>query len=378
METVAIQAETSVNKQRSLARMAVARNRTPVVGFDRLVNVHIDGWQHVLVGSDVMDGMYGVFFEPDSVMPTNVSWLDQKLWGSTIKTIRIRGALSQGLFIPFGSFPFDIGDKLAELEEGADVTELLGITKRADDTQDVIAGNGKGLLPFCYRVHNPPPKTDEPRIQNSKDIHRALHGRRYEVTLKIDGMSVTYAQSREPPHDLVVCSRNYTVTDTKSIYHQVAKLYDIHNKLRSLNGPSQPPRYVIQGEIYGVSIQNNLLNVSEQQRYKFAVFNVWDSEECKYVSSPAVIVGLVLVGLQLDLVPLIKFDWRFDADVDTPAKLLEDVKSHCYEGTKNPIEGWVVRSADDASERISFKVINDVYLELKDKPKSSKAKKSKN
>ena len=83
--------------------------------------------------------------------------------GERLKTIRLRGELSQGLILPLGVI-FDIigGQFFGELydKEGFDLTELLGIQKWEAPINPQMAGFSRGNFPS----HTP--KTDAERIQH--------------------------------------------------------------------------------------------------------------------------------------------------------------------------------------------------------------------
>ena len=393
--------------QRALARIARIRNLQPVPNADRLLTGSAFGWEYVIVDNQISEGELGVFFEPDSKMPTGVSWLSEKLQGSVIKTVKLRGSVSQGLFVECKEFDEPLYSQLfSSTKEGDDVTSLLGITKRPDELPDL---DDSGYAKYCYNVYNPPPKTDEPRVQNvGRLLKEKLHGLPFRATLKIDGTSVTYGLSQNKPHDLVISSRNLLVSDPDSVYAQVAQKHKIHQKLLRMNKleestdattkeqqqhqqqPDTYPRYVIQGEIYGPSIHKNLLNVKQ---FCFAAFSVWDSIQSQYLQVdkqdkllteqdiPQAPVATYIDDIDNNEKPLIGD--AFDANNMTTKQLLHYARGN-YPGTQNAREGFVLRSCVGVPRaRISFKVINNEYLLKKDarqatdKPRNDKNKKQK-
>jgi hypothetical protein len=78
--------------------------------------------------------------------------------GFRLKTIRLRQQLSQGLLLPLTIL------NLIQVEEGMDVTELLGITKWEPPMPASLAGVAKGLFPSFLT------KTDEERCLSQDTI----------------------------------------------------------------------------------------------------------------------------------------------------------------------------------------------------------------
>ena len=63
--------------------------------------------------------------------------------------------------------------------------------------------------------------------------------------------------------------------DEKNIYNEIAKKYDIQNKLLKYDGT-----YAIQGEVYGPKVNKNPLKVPE---LKIAVFTIKDIKNNNYL-----------------------------------------------------------------------------------------------
>jgi RNA ligase (TIGR02306 family) len=347
---------------RKLASIVIVEKIESHPNADKLAIATIGGWK-VIVSLETKEGDRGVYFEIDSILP-NAEWVDEKLRNTKIRTIRLRGSLSQGLFLSLKNFSA-LQDEMAQMPVGTDVTTLLNITKHDDsdgvvDKRNVrtnIVGKPKnGMLPFCHRVRNPPFKTDEVRIQSEKYLLTELKGLPYVITLKIDGTSVTYALDCDQA--LVVSSRNFTLDGSSQVngyevshYHEIAKTYQIEEKLKKY------PHLVIQGEIYGPKIQKNPLDVNENRLY---VFTIWDTNDRRYLNFDEQ-MG-ICKDMELPHVPVIERGDSFSYKLD---ELLEKVKGF-YEGTRNHREGFVIRSSveirSNSHERLSFKVINNDFL----------------
>ena len=273
-----------------------------------------------------------------------------------IKTIKIRGCLSQGLFIKMKDLPLDC--KNAEDEaywlKNNNVTNLLKVTKRQDTNDESQAGG----LSFENAFPLGPPKTDEPRIQGSKKLLSVMKGKSYYMALKYDGCSMTVTYDTDKDR-LVVCSRNLVIQQPDKLdgdlssnhYWDVCVKYDLESKLR------KHPNYVIQGEVYGPKIQQNHLGVKEN---KFAVFSIWDKEKKKYVDFNDFIK--ICDSLRIPHVDIIETGDSFNYSVED---LLEKTKGK-YPGTKNHREGIVIRPQIEEltvqGYRLSFKCINNKFL----------------
>jgi hypothetical protein len=119
-----------------------------------------------------------------------------------------------------------------------------------------------------------------------------------------------------------------------------------------------PDGFAIQGEICGVGIQKNRLNLEDHELF---IFNVFYIKEQRYLNPFSFIFfneEYEIPWLYLRTVPLQEWGDSFNFTLE---ELLEKAKGK-YVNTENNREGIVIRSHDQS---ISFKVINNDYL-LKD------------
>lgn len=162
---------------------------------DKLDIAVIDGWQLVTAKENgFVAGDVVVYFEIDSWIPTEIAPFLSKgkepreyngVKGERLRSIKLRGELSQGLILPI-SLNTTFGDKVYGLNIGEDVSELLSIQKWERPMNPQLAGQAKGYFPEFIR------KTDQERIQNLFKTMQAEHFEDiYEVTLKLDGSSMT-------------------------------------------------------------------------------------------------------------------------------------------------------------------------------------------
>ena len=115
---------------RSLVTIQRVKMLSPIPDSDFLETAHVMGWQCVVKKGEFQTGDLGIYFEVDSFLPEEPRY--EFLRGSSyrdnvdngkgfrIRTVRMRGQLSQGLLLPRMQFP-----ELDDCSEGDDVTERL-------------------------------------------------------------------------------------------------------------------------------------------------------------------------------------------------------------------------------------------------------------
>lgn len=164
------------------------------------------------------------------------------LEGHRLRTIKLRGQVSQGLIIPLPlwldvsdcgeyvrieSSEHEIDDIVRSID--SDYSDLFGVKKYEKRLSLNLSGFARGNFPSFI------PKTDQERIQNlSRNFPVWVADEAiYEMTEKLDGTSCTiYKNSvllEEGKEALGVCSRNLDLKDTEgNVYWDIAKKYDIH------------------------------------------------------------------------------------------------------------------------------------------------------
>lgn len=311
---------------------------------DKLRISRVGGWE-VVVPFHSEEGDAGVYFEIDSVLPEDPPWT-AILHTRKIKTMSMRGVLSQGLFRHLADVP-----PLLEIEfqEGKDVTQFLGVTKRPDLHED-LQKNPSDESPFEVVLSRGPPKTNEDRIQSTMELLERLQGRPFYVTRKLDGTSATYAYVGD---ELKSLSHNFLVTNRNSKYWLVAQTYDLQEKMM------KHPQWVIQGELVGPKVQKNHL---ELKKAELRVFNIWDTGSHRYLEFQEMQEALENLnehseGEKLRMVDVLEVGDEFQYDLQS---LLRKAAEGFYPGTKNLQEGIVVRSQKEP--RVSFKVISNEFL----------------
>jgi len=326
---------------RKLASVQIIDALNPIENADSIEVADILGWKVVVKKGEFQIGSKCIYLEIDSIVPQIPYFEFMKDRRYRVRTIKLRGQISQGLAIPlyhlnttFLDLPEHFTPPHCDYEIGFDLTEILGIVKYEPELHSMIGGDTLGSFPNWIS------KTDEDRIQSNPVVLQKLVELELDATEKLDGCSATYFLMDD---HFGVCSRNWELKDTESnVYWQMARKYQIEEKLRAMgNG------YYLQGEIIGPNIQENRLKLAERQ---FRVFN-FGLNGLKFGFSVLVDFCEKFDLLCVPMVPLPPFSTVEDllSIANAPSQLNSTVAR----------EGIVIRSTDGT---ISFKVINNEYL----------------
>lgn len=346
---------------RKLASIVVVDDIIPIDKADAIELARIAGWQCVVKKGEFNVGDRAIYLEIDAIPPDTAAfrWLWQpkpkrddngvvveaaivaRPSSFRIRTMKLRGALSQGLLLPTKAYGVD--DDVDSVV-GTDVSERLGVTKYEPPAP---SGMGGFRAPFPGFV----PKTDETRVQAVPAVLDELRGLPWVATLKCDGTSATFVLVDGALH---CCSRNQSVVDDgTSFYWSIARGLKIDEALRT------SPTYAVQGEIVGPGIQKNPLGLAEKA---LRVFSIFDVATARYLSDAAMRAWCAVHGLVP--VPVVHSGDAFDETVTSVLAMAEGL----YEGTKNEREGIVIRPRDGEltstvlGGRLSFKAISNRFL----------------
>lgn len=337
--------------ERKLASIRKISDIQPIEGADMIELAIVDGWKVVVaknVGHKVGDMV--VYCEIDSFLPIKDEFEflrkssfkkmgDQE--GFRLKTIKLRGQVSQGLILPLSVLNPEGTNIYVTPFEGLDVTDMLDIVKYEPPIPAELAGKVKGLFPSFIR------KTDEERIQNLTSEYekwRLQSQHQFYVTEKLDGSSATFYYK-----DGVfgVCSRNLELLETEgNTFWKVARELDLENKLKDYG-----VNISVQGELIGEGIQGNPYKI-KGQTVRF--FNLFDIDLQEYHSLPT--FQKTMNELGLETIPILDVRFTLPESID---ELLKYADSKSVLNPNFDREGVVIRSLD---RTISFKVISNKFL----------------
>ena len=337
---------------RKLATVRFIHAIDPIPGADAIEVATLGGWKVVVKKGDFEPGDLAVYLEIDSWVPTQLAPFLSKgkeprvydgIAGERLRTVRLRGQLSQGLLLPLSIVPpFDMSTWNGTYE-GTDVSEMLGIQKYEPPIDARLAGLVKGPFPGVI------PKTDQERAQNlTEEIAAAVEaGLKFEVTEKLEGSSMTcYMIDGE----FGVCSRNLDLKpDANNTLWAVAQSDSIEAKMRAVD---EHWSWAIQGELIGPGIQSNIYRLS---KHEFRVFDVYDIQTGKYLPPKA--RRDLIERMDLKHVPVLLVDK--DLGVSKVEDILTWADDQSRLNEKQTREGIVFKQAAGG---MTFKAISNRYL----------------
>ena len=327
---------------RKLASIQRILNLSPIEGAEFIEKATVLGWHCVVKKGDFQAGDLVVYFEIDSILPPKPEFEFFNGKYSKVKTIKLRGQVSQGLVMPVSQVPDLVG---MELEEGMDLTDLIGVVKFEPVVPAELAGVARGPFPHFL------PKTDETRVQTLQGLLTKYKGTMCYVAEKIDGSSATYYYRMG---EFGSCSRNLDLLETETnTFWTVARALDLEGKMKGLG-----KNICFQGELYGSSIQKNKYQVRGQALVFFNVFDIdayrfYDFEEFERL----------MKELGLPMVPIVDRAFVLVDDIDA---LVEMSKGQSGLNKQIHREGIVIRPLKEKNDaelgRVSFKAINPNFL----------------
>jgi hypothetical protein len=276
--------------ERRLATIQKVSTLSPIEGADKIEVARVLGWDCVVKKGEFKEGDLGVYIEVDSVLPDKPVFEFMKERKFRVKTVKLRGQISQGLFLSVASFP-----EIKKPKEDMDVTKLLGIVKYDPPEVDYNPSKSSKAkkrpwwfyilirIPFLRKWLVKPvgggiafpshlvPKTDETRIQAFGDeFLEANKDLKVNVTQKMDGTSVTIIWHK---NKLSVASRNvWFPTYKANVYWDFVKQVGFDTFLKK--GVS----LAIQGELCGPGIQGNKYKLSEVILFIFGAYDIAKQE----------------------------------------------------------------------------------------------------
>lgn len=360
---------------RKLASVERIQEVKDIEGADLIQAYRVLGWWVVGKRGEYKVGDLVAYLSIDSWVPHELAPFLSKgkepreyggVKGERLRTVKLRGQISQGLVLPLSSVWPEWDEKAISenVSEGDDLTEGLEIQKWEAPIPAQLQGKAKGNFPTDILR-----KTDQERIQNIFGKIQRRDGRfltekywdeetqevkerdtvipedfqkpTYEVTLKLDGSSMTVFKL---DGELRVCSRNLELQINED---------NIENSFVQMAmkiGGQIPEGFAFQGELMGPGIQGNREAFKEHQ---FFVFDIFDIEKQEYLKPAERRIMCVEAGL--DHVPVIGEQWNAPESVVQGLELAEGPSiNHKIR------EGLVWKCNKDPS--FSFKTISNKFL----------------
>lgn len=338
---------------RKLATIEKILGLQPIKDADRIEVATIRGWEVVVKKGEFEIGDKCVYFEIDSFLPIEdrYEFLRKSCYrkyrdgtgeGFRLRTIKLKGQISQGLALPldlYTEFHRDLN------HVGEDVTTILDVALYDPPIPAQLRGSIKGNFPSFIR------KTDQDRIQNHLDYFAKYKDEEFEVTVKLDGTSMTVYYNNG---EFGVCSRNLEIKENKdNAYWKIVDELNLKEKMRKYGW-----NIALQGELIGAGIQGNPEKIKGQE---FRLFDIYDIDLCRYFTPRERDFGRLLFPNVLT-VPIECYCYDILADYHDLDLLL----AFADEGRSlnaDVREGLVFKSTRLINgEVVSFKVINNKYL----------------
>lgn len=347
---------------RKLASIQTVNEVEPIPNADAIEKIRVLGWWIVVKKGEYKPGDHLVYCEIDSLLPERPEFeflrassfkpaqseaTGEEILpaGFRIKTVRLRGQISQGICFPLSILPAE-----APTEIGADVTDVLGVFKWEPSLPIGMGGKVKGPFPGFL------PRTDETRVQVLESVLERHRGKTFYVTEKLDGTSFT-AFIRQG--EFGICSRNLWMdeADESNILVRIAKGLNLEEKLRAARDRVGFD-LAVQAEVIGPGIQKNKYGLPA---VTLRVFNAINIDTYRLVDHSQKLAWLA--EMQIESVPQLG-TLVLDHTID---QLVAYAEGASVLNPKMQREGVVLRPlAEEYDEeiggRLSFKIINPKFL----------------
>lgn len=331
---------------RHMASIRKIDNLLPIDGADAIECAVVGGWKVVVKKGEFKVNDLAVYCEIDSWIPTEMAPFLSKgkeprefngVKGERLRTVKLRGQLSQGLLLPLAG-TCDMIE--SELFDGLDVSEPLNIQKWEMPVNAQLAGQVKGNFPSLI------PKTDQERVQNLVREIKGAAGMEFEVTEKLEGSSMTcYLIEGE----FGVCSRNMDLKrDENNAFWKAAIEQCVEEKMRRVD---EHWDFAIQGELIGPGIQGNIYKLMEPAFYVFDVYNI---QQGKYLDPQD--RRTLIDAMHLNHAPVLGRNYILEESVDS---ILEGAEGASQLNPNQEREGVVFKSNTGG---LTFKAISNKYL----------------
>jgi RNA ligase (TIGR02306 family) len=323
---------------------------------DAIECAQVEGWSAVVRKNAFSVGDKCVYFEIDCFLPASdqrfesfmkntQTWNEIK--GCRIKTMKLRGQISQGLIMPLENFP-EIQDIIRNLSTDEareiDFSDVLKVEKWEAPIPKELMDSVIGAIPSEIS------KTEQERVQNIISIIRDDANEQYESTIKLDGNSMTVYHFNDRDG---VCGRNWEYKETPN--HPMWQVSRRNQLFKALNLYKR--NIALQGEIIGEGIRKNKEKIKGKEFYLFNVFDIDSSAYLGKAERELVVSELIELGATIKHCPVIDVCPLIEIGNDIHSLLEYAVGASL--NPKNKREGVVLKRLDG---KRSFKVISNRYL----------------
>lgn len=371
--------------ERQLVTIRKIKEIKDIEGADRIKLAIVDGWKTIIKKGEFEVGDYGIYFEIDSLIPLdderfnfiNTTKTVDGVKATYIRTIRLRGQISQGLCLPISKVQ-EIADVVGDNPEAfldRDFAELLKVVKYEEPDDAPVGSQKSGAFPMYIQ------KTGEKRIQNVFDKYSEEYKNAvFYPTLKMDGSSMTIAYVNEPAYFTGKLGRDYEEDTTEQTWVASHRLvirqpkpdpetgevrtnafYEaFKNSGLELKLPEWCKRnnkqIAIQGELLGPKIQKNF---EKFNKFTFRAFYVYLIEEGRRATPTEFFE--ICKELGVETVKTYEPIKIFEV-CKTVEEILEMAEG---ESENNPHREGLVFKSDTLNRNgkpVSFKAISNTYL----------------
>lgn len=353
----------------NLASIQIIVDIQPIPGADSIEVASVLGWQVVVKKDEFRIGDKCIYVQIDTVVTDKPEYEFLRSKKFRIKTIKLRGQISQGLILPLSVLPSQV-----EPHVGADVSEALNIIKyekpdnnpnNYDKPRVPKVWYKKLIYKFKYNYlyktfprlrkqsRSPFPTnlvsiTDEERIQNIPQVLFDYINKPFYVSYKLDGSSITIIHNKSwGKSHYRICSRRFELHDKLNDWYQVFIKNNFDQEIQKLVKHFKTNDIIVQGEAIG-KFNGNHHNLPNNQ---IRLFNIYvDGKRL-----PPKEFTNTCLSWNIPCCPLYKV-------ITLNHTMVEILKESELKDPINPhtdVEGLVWRSEDG---NISFKAINNKYL----------------
>jgi RNA ligase (TIGR02306 family) len=332
---------------------------------ERLEIGKVKEWPVVIPRGQYHDGDLVIFISIDSIVPESNPYFEfMRKQKFRIWNAKFKGVPSQGLVCPLTILPeYSINSLCGPMysvknvdgilgmrvEEGSDVTDVLGVIKYEKPIDLSVCGDAKGSFP-THLIN----MTDEDNLLNYPACRDEFMGEQCYLTVKADGSSMTVIHYNG---EVSVCSRKLELKEGTGFWKH-AELYDLPKKLKSMG-----KNLAIQAEACGGKIQGNPMGLAGWSMF---VFNVKDLDTGRWYGYRD--ISDLCTELKVPMVRLAHDVFKFDTSwtIQKLQDLANAVTYVAHDGQIRKGEGVVLRTTTPKyssilGKNLSVKILNQEY-----------------